>query len=224
MLVLYALRQNGPKKIHAVFSSLSRTPAILTVVQTRKFSALSDVDANDRVSDAPPLPKKAKVSKKLGMPDRDLWRVYYHCYSRHNILQVTTNRNCRRNYVFKSYWHSLESWSTRVSAWRSGKCSHKCCFHWVKSCKISPCNQTYYVFFFRATSFALFVKPQLKWRSPPLTTESISKFRKRMNQYGYASNMVLPHSNYLINLGNPDRFVQQPFYALPRMRPLYPQW
>jgi AP endonuclease 1 len=72
--------------------------------------------------------------------------------------------------------------------------------------QIWPSHQTYYVS--RANSFALFLKSRLKWKSPPLTPESVSEFRKRMKQHGYASNMVLPHGIYLINLGNPDKFVQ----------------
>lgn len=63
--------------------------------------------------------------------------------------------------------------------------------------------------FYRANSFALFLKSQRKWTSPSLTPGSISEFRKRMKQHGYASHMVLPHGSYLINLGNPDKFVQQ---------------
>lgn len=70
---------------------------------------------------------------------------------------------------------------------------------------------------FRANSFALFLKSHRKWTSVPLTPESILNFKKRMKQYGYANNMVLPHGNYLINLGNPDKFVPLGFYiyALP---------
>ncbi|KAF8801692.1 AP endonuclease [Phlegmacium glaucopus] len=55
-----------------------------------------------------------------------------------------------------------------------------------------------------ANAFALFLKAHRKWTSPSLTPQSILEFKKRMKQYGYANNMVLPHGNYLINLGNPD--------------------
>ena len=72
--------------------------------------------------------------------------------------------------------------------------------------QIWPSYQTYYVY--RASSFALFLKSQRKWTSPSLTPGSVSEVRKRMKQHGYASHMVLPHGNYLINLGNPDKFVQ----------------
>ncbi|CAA7271167.1 unnamed protein product [Cyclocybe aegerita] len=55
-----------------------------------------------------------------------------------------------------------------------------------------------------ANSFALFLKSQRKWTSPPLSESSISEFKRRMKEYGYTSNLVLPHGSYLINLGNPD--------------------
>ncbi|KAJ3513133.1 hypothetical protein NLJ89_g3121 [Agrocybe chaxingu] len=58
-----------------------------------------------------------------------------------------------------------------------------------------------------ANSFALFLKSQRKWTSPPLSESSISEFKRRMKEYGYTSNLVLPHGSYLINLGNPDLFV-----------------
>ncbi|KZT51174.1 AP endonuclease [Calocera cornea HHB12733] len=55
-----------------------------------------------------------------------------------------------------------------------------------------------------ANAFALFLKSQRKWSSPPLTEDSISLFKARMTKYGYDAGMVLPHGSYLINLGNPD--------------------
>ncbi|KZO97759.1 AP endonuclease [Calocera viscosa TUFC12733] len=55
-----------------------------------------------------------------------------------------------------------------------------------------------------ANAFALFLKSQRKWTSPPLTEDSISLFKARMTKYGYDTGMVLPHGSYLINLGNPD--------------------
>jgi hypothetical protein len=66
----------------------------------------------------------------------------------------------------------------------------------------------------RANSFGLFLKSPLQWKSPSLTPQSISEFKERMKQYGYANNMVLSNSSYLIHLGNPDRFVLAPVYAL----------
>ncbi|KAG6834477.1 hypothetical protein H0H93_009421 [Arthromyces matolae] len=55
-----------------------------------------------------------------------------------------------------------------------------------------------------ANAFALFLKSQRKWTSPPLTKESIDAFKERMETFGYSSSVVLPHGSYLINLGNPD--------------------
>lgn len=60
----------------------------------------------------------------------------------------------------------------------------------------------------RANAFALFLKSQRKWFSPSLTPSSIEAFKARMQQYGYENRMVLPHGSYLINLGNPDPYVQ----------------
>lgn len=56
----------------------------------------------------------------------------------------------------------------------------------------------------RATAFALFLKSQRKWDSPALTQESIDAFKKGLAELGYDAKHVLPHGNYLINLGNPD--------------------
>jgi len=55
-----------------------------------------------------------------------------------------------------------------------------------------------------ATAFALFTKNQRQWISPPLNKRSIELFKKRCADFGYKSNMILPHDSYLINLGNPD--------------------
>ncbi|KAG5721532.1 putative endonuclease 4 [Termitomyces sp. T112] len=55
-----------------------------------------------------------------------------------------------------------------------------------------------------ANAFALFLKSQRKWTSPPLTSESIAAFKERMVEFGYSSSVILPHGSYLINLGNVD--------------------
>ncbi|KAG1725718.1 xylose isomerase-like protein [Suillus paluster] len=55
-----------------------------------------------------------------------------------------------------------------------------------------------------ANAFALFVKSQRKWDSPPLSAENIEAFKRRMQEFGYSSKHVLPHGSYLVNLGNPD--------------------
>ena len=56
-----------------------------------------------------------------------------------------------------------------------------------------------------ANAFALFLKSQRKWTSPPLSEQSILEFKKRMQNFGYESRHVIPHGSYLINLANPDR-------------------
>ncbi|KAJ3850271.1 xylose isomerase-like protein, partial [Lentinula lateritia] len=55
-----------------------------------------------------------------------------------------------------------------------------------------------------ANAFALFLKSQRKWISPPLTESSISLFKSRMKELSYDPKHILPHGSYLINLGNPD--------------------
>ena len=55
-----------------------------------------------------------------------------------------------------------------------------------------------------ATAFALFTRNQRQWKSAPLTEKSISLFKERCAEYGYAASDILPHDSYLINLGNPE--------------------
>jgi len=55
-----------------------------------------------------------------------------------------------------------------------------------------------------ARGFAIFTRNQRRWESPALSDESIKLFKERMEQYGYTSEMVLPHNSYLINLAQPD--------------------
>lgn len=55
-----------------------------------------------------------------------------------------------------------------------------------------------------ATAFALFTKNQRQWKSAPLTKDSISKFKKNCELYGYQPFQILPHDSYLINLGHPE--------------------
>ena len=64
----------------------------------------------------------------------------------------------------------------------------------------------------RATAFALFVKSQRKWTSPPTKPESISSFKDRLKEFGYSVDHILPHGSYLMNMGNPDRSVGSPRY------------
>jgi len=56
-----------------------------------------------------------------------------------------------------------------------------------------------------ATAFALFTKNQRQWVAPPLSDNSIAKFKENCAKFGYAAKQILPHDSYLINLGSPDK-------------------
>lgn len=53
-------------------------------------------------------------------------------------------------------------------------------------------------------AFALFTKNQKRWDAKPLTEEIITKFKQKMDEFGFKPEYVLPHDSYLINLGNAD--------------------
>lgn len=54
-------------------------------------------------------------------------------------------------------------------------------------------------------SFALFLKSQRKWTSPPLATEARDQFKAFCLEQKYdAGRHVLPHGSYLVNLAQPD--------------------
>lgn len=55
-----------------------------------------------------------------------------------------------------------------------------------------------------ATGFAVFLKNQRRWESPPYSEEDIKQFKQAMKQYGYKAEQVLVHAGYLINPGQPD--------------------
>ena len=55
-----------------------------------------------------------------------------------------------------------------------------------------------------AKTFALFTKNQRQWSANPLTTISISSFKKNCADLGFPLEMILPHDSYLINLGHPE--------------------
>lgn len=55
-----------------------------------------------------------------------------------------------------------------------------------------------------ADAFALFTKNQRQWRAPALTGEEINNFINSCRDNGFAAKTILPHSSYLINLGQPD--------------------
>ncbi|KAH8905454.1 DNA-lyase, partial [Coniochaeta sp. PMI_546] len=57
-----------------------------------------------------------------------------------------------------------------------------------------------------ANAFALFLKSQRKWESPPLQDEHRDEFHLRLKSHDYdAGKHILPHGSYLINLAQADK-------------------
>jgi deoxyribonuclease-4 len=54
-----------------------------------------------------------------------------------------------------------------------------------------------------AKAFAFFTKNQRQWFASPYKEENIINFKTRCEEFGYSASNILPHSSYLINLGNP---------------------
>ena len=54
-----------------------------------------------------------------------------------------------------------------------------------------------------AKAFAFFTKNQRQWFASAYTEQNIDMFRTRCQEYGFSPDHILPHSSYLINLGNP---------------------
>jgi len=55
-----------------------------------------------------------------------------------------------------------------------------------------------------AKAFALFTGSSNRWVSKEISDETASLFKKNCELYGYSSEVILPHDNFLINLGSPD--------------------
>lgn len=55
-----------------------------------------------------------------------------------------------------------------------------------------------------ARAFALFTGFSNRWASKPVTDEKAEEFRANCAANGYDASVILPHDNFLINLGNPD--------------------
>lgn len=55
-----------------------------------------------------------------------------------------------------------------------------------------------------ARSFALFTGMSNRWSSKPLTAKDIEEFKLNCQEGGFRPEMILPHDNFLINLGSPD--------------------
>ena len=54
-----------------------------------------------------------------------------------------------------------------------------------------------------ARAFAFFTKNQRQWFAAPYKEDNIINFKSRCEEFGYLADYILPHSSYLINLGNP---------------------
>lgn len=54
-----------------------------------------------------------------------------------------------------------------------------------------------------AKAFAFFTKNQRQWFASPYKEENIVNFKVRCEEFGFSPNHIIPHSSYLINLGNP---------------------
>lgn len=55
-----------------------------------------------------------------------------------------------------------------------------------------------------ARAFALFTGWSSRWSSAMPKPEAAELFRSRCSEYGFTPNLILPHGNFLINLGSPD--------------------
>lgn len=55
-----------------------------------------------------------------------------------------------------------------------------------------------------AKSFALFTGSSNRWQSKALTEKDIKEFNENCRDGGYRPELILPHDNFLINLGSPD--------------------
>lgn len=55
-----------------------------------------------------------------------------------------------------------------------------------------------------AKAFALFTGSSNRWRSKDISNEEAARFKKICKENGYSPEVILPHDNFLINLGSPD--------------------
>lgn len=56
-----------------------------------------------------------------------------------------------------------------------------------------------------AKAFALFTGWSSRWVSKDPSEEEIHKFKTNCELYGFSPKVILPHDNFLINLGSPDK-------------------
>lgn len=55
-----------------------------------------------------------------------------------------------------------------------------------------------------AKAFALFTGFNTRWTSKPISDEEAERFKENCKANGYTPEVILPHDNFLINLGSPD--------------------
>ncbi|MCM1152648.1 MAG: deoxyribonuclease IV [Muribaculum sp.] len=55
-----------------------------------------------------------------------------------------------------------------------------------------------------AKAFALFTGSSNRWQSKDINEKDVELFRKECADFGYTPDVILPHDNFLINLGSPD--------------------
>lgn len=55
-----------------------------------------------------------------------------------------------------------------------------------------------------AKAFAIFTGSSSRWISKEISDEEADLFKENCKLYGFAPEMILPHDNFLINLGSPD--------------------
>lgn len=60
-----------------------------------------------------------------------------------------------------------------------------------------------------SNAFALFLSNQRQWKSKPLSQDDIDHFNNTLIEHNYDRSLILPHGNYLINLGNPNDDTRQ---------------
>ncbi|MBD5224288.1 MAG: deoxyribonuclease IV [Bacteroidales bacterium] len=56
-----------------------------------------------------------------------------------------------------------------------------------------------------AKAFALFTGFSNRWSSKPISRETAEQFKERCEANGFTPAQILPHDNFLINLGSPDK-------------------
>ena len=55
-----------------------------------------------------------------------------------------------------------------------------------------------------AKAFALFTGSSNRWSSKPVSEKEAERFKQQCELLGYTPQQILPHDNYLINLGSPE--------------------